>query len=397
MLANLQTWARNRVHIQVLTDVNLLERRRMMVLFAIAAFKLMNFFGGNWDIQWHVAIGRDSLFIPPHLMVMTAFAGGLGLTWFWICYETFLVDVDAKTCRVIRLGLLRAPLAFWGILIGYTAAFVSGLFDEAWHQVFGIDSSLWSPPHLCILASTMLVDYCLMLGIATAAHRLREPFHWRRMFFWGMGLVGAYMFEAVNFQMSQAFLEAYRAQGAGLIGILFPILIGAIFPLAMLFMVRLVQRFSIVLLVFALAMFFQIISIGIAAVGFALLRPVSIIAEFIQLHPESYLGTAAQFIAQLGFSGQVGVQQTWAFSMSAIPVGLVALLDRWTWARRHWLIAAPVFSSSVVLFGYFWIKQTPLRDYAITGFDVLIGVLLSVSIGLIFGSIGLRLCRIVPE
>ena len=335
MLANLQSWARNRVHVQALSDVNTLERRRMIVLFAIAVFKLMNFFGGNWDIQWHVAIGRDSLFIPPHLMVMTAFIGGIVLAWFWICYETFLVDVDDQTSRGIRLGMLRAPLAFWGILLGYAGAFLSGIFDEAWHQAFGIDSSLWSPPHLCILASTMLVDYCLMIGIATAAHRLREPFHWRRPFFWGMGLVGAYMFEAVNFQMSQAFLEAYRAQGAGLIGILFPILIGAVFPLAMLFMVRLVQRFSIVALVFALAMFFQIISVGVAAAGFAILQPVSVIDEFIRLHPESYLGTAAQFIAQLGFSGQVGVQQTWAFSMSAIPVLLVALLDRWAWARRH--------------------------------------------------------------
>ncbi|HEY5670892.1 MAG TPA: hypothetical protein VIS10_12925, partial [Anaerolineales bacterium] len=43
------------------------ERLRLRLLFAVAILKLLNFIGGAWDIQWHVAIGRDSLFIPPHL------------------------------------------------------------------------------------------------------------------------------------------------------------------------------------------------------------------------------------------------------------------------------------------------------------------------------------------
>ena len=46
-------------------DATAVERLRLRVLFAVALLKLFNFIGGAWDIQWHVAIGRDSLWIPP--------------------------------------------------------------------------------------------------------------------------------------------------------------------------------------------------------------------------------------------------------------------------------------------------------------------------------------------
>ena len=69
-------------------DASALERLRLRVLFAVALLKLFNFIGGAWDIQWHVAIGRDSLWIPPHLMVVAAFVSGLAIVVVMIAYET---------------------------------------------------------------------------------------------------------------------------------------------------------------------------------------------------------------------------------------------------------------------------------------------------------------------
>lgn len=400
MSANFQAWikhARGTFAVTALSGAAL-ERRRMNVLFAIALFKLMNFFGGNWDIQWHVAIGRDNLFIPPHLMVLVAFAGGIALAWSWICYETFIVRADPQTSDTFRIGTLQAPAAFYGVFLGYAGAFLSGVFDEWWHQTFGIDSTLWSPPHLCIMASTMIVDYSLMIGISTAARRLGNKFEWRSPLFWGLGLTGAYMFEAVNFQMSQSFIEGFRVNGAGLMGILFPVLVGAMFPMPMLLTIKIARRFRVVLLLFAVAMFLQLIGIGIAAAGFAILQPVSVIGDFIRLNPDSSIAKAAEFISQIGFSGWVGVQQAWSLSLSAVPFVLVSLLDGSSWARRHPLVAAPVFSAGLVMVSFVWIKQMPLmRDYSIALPDVLLGVVVSVCVGLVLGSIGLRLGTIVPE
>ncbi|MBI4588922.1 MAG: hypothetical protein HY725_08780 [Candidatus Rokubacteria bacterium] len=36
------------------------------------AAKLWGGWGVTWDIQWHVLIGRDSFWIPPHLMTYSA-------------------------------------------------------------------------------------------------------------------------------------------------------------------------------------------------------------------------------------------------------------------------------------------------------------------------------------
>lgn len=372
------------------------DHQRIYVLFTIALFKLLNFFGGNWDIQWHVAIGRDNLFIPPHLMVLVAFGGGITLAWFWIVHETFAGRANEQPGETMRVGIFKAPPAFFGIFLGYAFALLSGLFDEGWHEIFGIDSTLWSPPHICIMASTMFVDLNLMIGISTTARRLGMKFEPRSPFFWGLALTGAYTFEAVNFQMSQAFIEAYRVNGSGMTGLLYPMLVGALFPFPLLLTIKIARQFRVALMIFAVAISLQLVGIGIAAAGFAILQPVSVITDFIRLNPESSISKASAFISDLGFSGWVGFLQTWSLLLSALPLGLVALLDFLPWARRRPLVAAPVYSASLVAISYIWFKQMPvMRDYAITWPDVFLGGALSASMGIILGRIGLRIARLV--
>jgi hypothetical protein len=375
------------------------ERLRLNVLIVIAVLKLFNFFGGNWDIQWHVAIGRDSLFIPPHLMVMVAYVCGLATTLAWIAYETSLARNGVMLQGAARLGSLRAPLAYFGIMAGYTGALLSAFFDEYWHRTFGIDATLWSPPHLCIMATIMLVDLSLMIGITTAARRSGLAFTWRSPFLWGLALASAYSFEAVNFQMNEAFIVGFRAGGAGLMGILFPVMVGAFFPLALLLSIRLSRHFWIAALLFVIALALQFAGTGIAQAGFDILKPVSKVEEFVRLNPESTLAKARQFAMLIGFTGLIGFQQAWAMSLAAVPLGLVSLLEVIPWARCHPLVAAPVFSLSMVLISYLWFQRIPvLRGYGVTWQVVALGVVLSVVIGLAFGRLGLFLAdRFGPQ
>ena len=182
------------------------ERLRLRVLFAVALLKLFNFIGGAWDIQWHVAIGRDSLWIPPHLMVFLAFVSGLAIVVVMIAYETGLSIAGQDIPHTAKLGMLRSPGAYFGILLGYAAALLSGVIDELWHRAFGIDATLWSPPHLLIMAATMVVDYSLLLGITASARRLGYTFTWKSPLLWGIVLTGAYAYEAIHFQMGEAFI-----------------------------------------------------------------------------------------------------------------------------------------------------------------------------------------------
>ncbi|MSP11612.1 MAG: hypothetical protein EXR62_01510 [Chloroflexi bacterium] len=374
------------------------ERLRLYTLITIAILKVFNFLGGNWDIQWHVAIGRDSLWIPPHLMVMVAFVSGTILVLAAIGYELYLSKSRIKLQHVVKVGTIRAPLAFYGIYLGYAGALLSAIFDDAWHRAYGIDPTLWSPPHLAIMAFTALVDVSLLIGIAASARHLKMKFNWRTPTFWGIVLAGAYAFEAVNFQMGQAFLEGFRAHGAGLMGLLFPIMIGVLFPLPLLLSIKLSRHFWVAALIFVTALLLEAIAIGFASIGFALIKPVSLIEEFVQDNPDSMISTARQFASLTGFTSLIGYQQLWIMALSTIPMGLVSLLHWWSWAQRHILVAAPVYSGSMVLTSFLWFQRMPvMKDYGTTWVDIVLGMGIAIGGGLIAGHIGLWLARISEE
>jgi len=377
-------------------DVIAHERVRLRILFTVAILKLFNFIGGAWDIQWHVAIGRDSLFIPPHLVVMAAFVGGLLVVLSLITYETTLAASGQDLPHSMRLGGLRAPAAIFGIAFGYIAALLSAGLDELWHEIFGIDATLWSPPHLSIMLATMVVDFSLILGIAASAKRQGHGFTWNSPLLWGLVLTGAYAFEAVNFQMGEAFIVGFRHGGVGLYGLFYPILLGAFLPLSMLTCIRLSRRFWVMLLIIALALLLQYLATGIAAVGFAVLKPVSVIDEYVRLNPQSTAAKAREFAGLLGFHGLIGFEQAWAMTLSIVPLVMVALLGVFPWARRNPLVAAPVYSVSMVLFSFLWFKQIPpLNSYPITGLHLLVAATISTLVGLLTGSLGMRLARLI--
>ena len=398
MLAVLKSKIQVRMNGRVRQPVEVMahERLRLNVLFAVAITKLFNFIGGAWDIQWHVQIGRDSLWIPPHLLVLFAFTAGLVITLALIAYETFLASAGWAQPHSVRIGPLRALPAAFGIFFGYLFALLSGGFDELWHETFGIDATLWSPPHLMIMLSTVVVDFSLMLGIAASSHRLGYEFNLKSPLFWGLVLTGAYAFESVNFQMGEAFIVGYRQGGVGLYGLLFPVLVGAFLPLSMIPLIRLARRFWVVLPALGLTLLLQYLATGIAAAGFAILKPVSVIEEYVLQNPESTAAKAREFASLLGFNGLIGFHQAWTMTLSFLPLVLVSLLELIPWARRYPLVAAPVFSIGMVVFSFIWFQQIPvLKAYPVTGLDLLLACGISGLGGLLMGSLGLKLARLV--
>ncbi|OGO67194.1 MAG: hypothetical protein A2Z37_16825 [Chloroflexi bacterium RBG_19FT_COMBO_62_14] len=370
------------------------EWLRFRVLTGIAVLKLLNLFGGIWDIQWHLAIGRDSLWIPPHLLVIVAFVSGVCLVTWMIAYETHLTRSGEHLADTIRLGPIYAPLGFFGVFVGYAAALLSGGFDELWHRMFGIDVTLWSPPHLAIMFSTMIVDYSLLIGLSVSARRMGLKLRWDSPFFWAFVLVGAYTFEAVNFQMAQAFIVSYTTQ-TGLVALLFPLMVGSLFPMSLLLILGLGRRFWLAALIFVSALGLQYVGVGLAAVGFAALKPISVVEEFVRLNPDSTIALARQFASRIGFNGLIGFEQAWTMMLSAVPLGLVSLLQLWAWARRHPLIAAPVYSVSLVVASAVWFHRIPmLSGYRIAWYDIALGAAIAASLGLLYGRIGLGLARL---
>lgn len=115
------------------------------VFVGIAA--LGAFLGVSWDIATHIDLGRDSFWSPPHLMIY----GSLG---FGIVGAMIASLIEERRGTTPSQPVLKMPLGrdlTAGMLLSVVAVgLVLGAapVDEWWHSIFGLDVTLWSPPHL---------------------------------------------------------------------------------------------------------------------------------------------------------------------------------------------------------------------------------------------------------
>lgn len=105
--------------------------------------------GVYWDISWHETIGRDSFWTPAHLLIQFgAIVAGLASSMV-IFRTTFGRDVAAKQVSVNVLGF-RAPLGAFILAWGGAAMLTSAPFDDWWHNAYGLDVKIVSPPHMLL-------------------------------------------------------------------------------------------------------------------------------------------------------------------------------------------------------------------------------------------------------
>jgi hypothetical protein len=105
----------------------------------------------------------------------------------------------------------------------------------------------------------------------------------------------------------------------------------------MLACIRLARHFWIVLLTFGLALLLQYVATGIAAAGFAILQPVSVIEEYILLNPDSTAAKSREFAALIGNNGLIGFHQAW--SWPGCPGSFWLLAGFFPWIAAPLLIA----------------------------------------------------------
>ncbi len=112
-------------------------------------------FGAFWDAQWHWTVGRDSFWIPPHLMIYsgTALIGLLSLVMAW------------------RSSMRRGAMLpiFWSWitqLFGVVLLVSAAPFDDLWHRRYGIDVTIWSPPHLLGVLGSCVIALGIFSGWA---------------------------------------------------------------------------------------------------------------------------------------------------------------------------------------------------------------------------------------
>jgi hypothetical protein len=117
--------------------------------YAVVAAAAMVVVGLLWDISWHMSIGRDTFWTPAHLLIQ---GGGLlaGLSSGLLAlHTTFRGTPEAKASAVSFWGF-RAPLGAWVCVLGCGAMLISAPFDDWWHNAYGLDVRIVSPPHILL-------------------------------------------------------------------------------------------------------------------------------------------------------------------------------------------------------------------------------------------------------
>jgi len=110
--------------------------------------------GVLWDISWHSTIGRDTFWTPAHMLT---YVGGLlpGITCGWLALKTHFFGSPEERAASVSLWGFRAPLGAWVVIWGCFAMLLSAPFDNWWHNAYGLDVQILSPPHT-VLAVGML-------------------------------------------------------------------------------------------------------------------------------------------------------------------------------------------------------------------------------------------------
>jgi hypothetical protein len=126
--------------------------------------------GGAWDVSWHRSIGRDSFWTPAHLMIQLCgvLAAVVGL---WLVYQcTFNHQSDLRTSSVSVFGL-RAPLGVFVAGWGGIAMLTSAPFDNWWHNAYGLDVKIVSPPHTSLILGIRAVSMGVFFLILATMNR----------------------------------------------------------------------------------------------------------------------------------------------------------------------------------------------------------------------------------
>lgn len=127
-----------------------------------------------WDISWHMSIGRDTFWTPAHMAI---YLGGVlaGISGGWMALRTTFRGTPEERSVAVRFWGFRAPLGAWVAIWGALAMVVSAPFDDWWHNAYGLDVKIISPPHTVLALGMIGIQVGTMLLALAAQNRAHAP------------------------------------------------------------------------------------------------------------------------------------------------------------------------------------------------------------------------------
>src|SRR6201997_2097976 len=126
--------------------------------------------GAHWDVSWHRSIGRDSFWTPAHMAI---YACGIlaGICCGYLILNTTLRRVPELLASSVSVFGFRAPLGAFLAAWGGVAMLTSAPFDNWWHNAYGLDVKIVSPPHTVLMLGIWAVCLGALFLIVAAMNR----------------------------------------------------------------------------------------------------------------------------------------------------------------------------------------------------------------------------------
>src|SRR5687768_6428871 len=155
-------------------------------LFASAAIVT----GLIWDISWHRSIGRDTFWSPPHVLEQLA-AVVAGLSCGWIVLRTTFAGSAGERARTVRFWGFSGPLGGWVCIWGTLMMITSAPFDDWWHDAYGLDVKIISPPHMVLAWGMIAIQIGAILMTVAAQNRssVEDRSLYRMMYAYAAGIL----------------------------------------------------------------------------------------------------------------------------------------------------------------------------------------------------------------
>jgi len=321
-------------------------------LWTIFAAKVVAGWGTQWDIEWHLTIGRDSFWIPPHVMIYSGVTAMVLVSFGVLAWTTARAlggaDREPGMVRVSGLtGTLGYHLAAWGIALTVVAAPI----DDLWHRLFGLDVTLWSPPHLLGLVGGIVnAAACWLIACETYPEGSRARLV-------ALVLAGAFVYGGIGFGLLPGIRIAYVYGGVRFFT--YPILAALLVPLALVVTARLSRLRAAPVLALLVVLLLWVVGAAVARAGFAWLEPVSVIAEAIAKDPTSPTAVAHEIARKSGMTpGAHATIPLWPALLAALVMIAVDARRRPVMAALAWgvtlfvalgvvLARMPAFAESV--------------------------------------------------
>ena len=148
--------------------------------------------GGVWDIAWHESVGRDTFWTPAHLLIqLCGILSGLGCGYL-ILSTTFRRDAPLRANSVSIWGF-RGPLGAFMCAWGAVGMITSAPFDNWWHNAYGLDVKILSPPHILLALGMTGIRFGTLVLVLAEVNRAAGEYRARLeriLFFCFMFLLG---------------------------------------------------------------------------------------------------------------------------------------------------------------------------------------------------------------